>query len=63
MALIDEGASAKAVQRHLGQTSASTTLDTYAYLWPDSDDVTRTAPRTGLDAVVSSACPDVAAGE
>lgn len=54
--LIDQGASVKAVQRHLGHSSATTTLDTYAHLWPDSEDVTRRALDAGLAAVVSSAC-------
>jgi integrase len=39
----DQGASAKAVQRHLGHSSATTTLDTYAHLWPDAEAVTRRA--------------------
>ena len=56
--LIDQGASVKAVQRHLGHASATTTLDTYAHLWPDSDDVTRRALGAGLDAVVSPADDD-----
>jgi len=30
--LIDQGASVKAVLRHLGHSSATTTLDTYAHL-------------------------------
>ena len=47
--LIDQGASVKAVQRHLGHASATTTLDTYAHLWPDSEDVTRRALAVGLE--------------
>jgi integrase len=54
--LIDQGASVKAVQRHLGHASATTTLDVYAHLWPDSEDVTRRALDAGLAAVVSSVC-------
>ena len=46
--LIDQGASVKAVQRHLGHSSATTTLDTYAHLWPDSEDITRRALEAGL---------------
>jgi integrase len=51
--LIDQGASVKAVQRHLGHSSAMTTLDTYAHLWPDSDDVTRRALEAGVAAIAS----------
>jgi integrase len=54
--LIDQGASVKAVQRHLGHSSATTTLDTYAHLWPDSEDVTRRALDAGLAAIVSPVC-------
>jgi integrase len=61
--LIHEGASVKAVQRHLGHASASTTLDTYAHLWPESDEVTRAALSAGLIAVVSSACHEPAVAE
>lgn len=51
------------VQRHLGHGSATTTLDAYAHLWPDSDDVTRRALDAGLSAVVSAACPEPVVGE
>jgi integrase len=53
--LIDQGASVKAVQRHLGHASASTTLDTYAHLWPESEDVTRRALGAGLAGVLNHA--------
>ena len=56
--LIDQGASVKAVQRHLGHASATTTLDTYAHLWPDAEEVTRKALDAGLADVVSPACHD-----
>lgn len=56
--LIRSGASVKVVQARLGHSSARTTLDTYAHLWPDEEDRTRAAvdeylqptadlPRTG----------------
>jgi integrase len=51
--MIEQGASVKAVQRHLGHASATTTLDTYAHLWPDSEDVTRRALDAGLAAIAS----------
>jgi len=49
--LIDQGASVKLVQRHLGHASATTTLDVYGHLWPDAEDVTRRALEAGLAAV------------
>jgi integrase len=33
----------KTVQARLGHASATETLDTYAHLWPDSEDRTRDA--------------------
>lgn len=41
--LIRHGESVKTVQARLGHASATETLDTYAHLWPDSDDRTRDA--------------------
>jgi integrase len=41
--LIRHGESVKVVQSRLGHATAAETLDTYAHLWPDSDDTTRTA--------------------
>jgi hypothetical protein len=38
----------KTVQARLGHASAAETLDTYAHLWPDSEDRTRDA----VDAVL-----------
>ena len=45
--LIASGADVKVVQARLRHASAKTTLDTYAHLWPDSDESTRSA----IDAV------------
>lgn len=42
--------SVKTVQERLGHTSAAVTLDTYAGLWPDSEDRTREAVEAGLSA-------------
>lgn len=39
--LIRNGESVKVVQKRLGHASAAETLDTYAHLWPDSDERTR----------------------
>lgn len=40
----------KVVQARLRHASAKTTLDTYAHLWPDSDESTRAA----IDAVMQA---------
>jgi integrase len=48
--LIDSGASVKVVQARLGHKSAEETLNTYAHLWPDSDDRTRDAVDAALRA-------------
>lgn len=47
--LIHQGASVKTVQRCLGHSSATITLDTYGHLWPDSEDEVRRA----IDAVLA----------
>lgn len=47
-ALIHAGLSVRAVQARLGHASATETLDTYAHLWPDSDDDTRAAVELAL---------------
>jgi len=41
--LIGHGESVMVVQERLGHSSALMTLDTYAHLWPDSEDATRAA--------------------
>ena len=41
--LIASGADIKTVQARLRHASASTTLDVYGHLWPDTDESTRTA--------------------
>ena len=50
--MIEAGCSVKVVQHHLGHAKASTTLDTYAHLWPDSEDTTRRVLDAGLARVV-----------
>lgn len=47
--MIASGCDVKIVQARLRHASAKTTLDTYAHLWPDSDDTSRSA----VDAVLS----------
>lgn len=46
--LIRAGESVKVVQARLGHKSAQETLDTYAHLWPDSDERTREAVDAAL---------------
>lgn len=46
--LIRAGESVKVVQARLGHKSAQETLDTYAHLWPDSDERTREAVDASL---------------
>lgn len=41
--LISEGSDVKVVQARLRHASAKTTLDTYAHLWPDTEESTRAA--------------------
>lgn len=48
--LIASGSDVVVVQARLRHASAKTTLDTYAHLWPDSDESTRTA----IDAVMQA---------
>jgi integrase len=50
--MIHRGASVKAVQRHLGHKTATVTLNTYAHLWPEDADVTRSSLAAGLVGVV-----------
>ena len=57
------GCSVKVVQHHLGHAKASTTLDTYAHLWPDSEDTTRRVLEAVLERIVSHACHAVAVSE
>lgn len=47
--LIQSGSSVKTVQERLGHSSATTTLEVYAHLWPGEDERTRTAMDEALD--------------
>jgi integrase len=51
--LIASGANIKIVQARLRHASATTTLDTYSHLFPDSDESTRTAIEHVLSARLS----------
>jgi integrase len=53
--LIAAGCDVVTVQRALGHSSATTTLATYAHLWPDANDRTRRAAGDLLDAALGSA--------
>lgn len=57
--LIARGADVKVVQARLRHASAKTTLDTYAHLWPDSDESTRAA----IDAVLAQRAKSLRAAE
>jgi integrase len=52
--LISEGADVKVVQARLRHASAKTTLDTYAHLWPDTEESTRAATGKVIAARVDS---------
>ena len=52
--LIASGGDMKVVQARLRHASATTTLNTYAHLWPDSDESTRAALGTVLAARADS---------
>jgi integrase len=58
--LIASGADVKVVQKRLRHASATTTLNTYAHMWPDSDESTRTAVADVLAARVDSKIPRIA---
>jgi integrase len=55
--LIAEGCDVVTVQRSLGHAKATTTLNTYAHLWPTAEDRTRTAAQRLIDA----AAPEILA--
>ncbi len=53
--LIAAGCDVVTVQKALGHSSASVTLNTYAHLWPDAADRTRTAAADIFDQANGSA--------
>lgn len=61
--LIRHGESVKTVQARLGHASASETLDTYAHLWPDSEDRTRQAVDAVLGALADGAAYTARTGQ
>ena len=58
--LIAAGCDVVTVQRALGHNSASTTLGTYAHLWPDADDRTRRAAGELVAAALGSSAETAA---
>lgn len=61
--LIRHGESVKVVQSRLGHATAQETLDTYAHLWPDSEDTTRSAIDSVLGGSVAIRGNAVAIGD
>lgn len=58
--LIHHGESVKVVQARLGHSTAAETLDTYAHLWPDSEDDTRRAVDRALGSIAGQSRAKVA---
>jgi len=56
--LVADGCDVVTVQRALGHAKATTTLNTYAHLWPTAEDRTRNAAAGLMAAVLSSAAAD-----
>jgi site-specific recombinase XerD len=50
--LIAAGCDVVTVQRSLGHAKATTTLSTYAHLWPTAEDRARTAAQSIMDAAL-----------
>jgi integrase len=50
--LIAAGCDVVTVQRALGHASATTTLNTYAHLWPNAEDRTRAAAADLMDSAI-----------
>lgn len=53
--LIAQGCDVVTVQRALGHSSATTTLNTYSHLWPSAEDRTRTAASSLMRSALGSA--------
>jgi integrase len=61
-ALIASGSDVKVVQHRLRHSSASTTLNTYSHLWPDSDESTRTAVEALMTSKINTLADPVRTG-
>ena len=55
--LIDGGESVKVVQARLGHATADETLNTYAHLWPDTEERSRAAVDAGLGRSLAASQP------
>ena len=60
--LIAAGCDVVTVQRALGHAKATTTLNTYAHLWPTAEDRTRTAAQSMLTTVLAIPADSVRTG-
>ena len=56
--LIASGADVKVVQRRVRHANATTTINTYAHLWPDADEAARAAVAGVLAARAASLDPE-----
>ena len=61
--LIAAGCDVVTVQRAMGHASATTTLSTYAHLWPTAEDKTRAAASDMAAAVLGASAPAVTAND
>lgn len=61
--LIASGADVKIVQYRLRHTNATTSLNTYSHLWPDTDESTRTAVESVLSARLAESSRNAAAAK
>jgi site-specific recombinase XerD len=57
--LIASGCDVVTVQRALGHAKATTTLTTYAHMWPTAEDKTRKAASEMVSAVLERSARDV----
>jgi integrase len=57
--LIAQGCDVVTVQRALGHSTATTTLNTYSHLWPTAEDRTRKAAAAIMDAALTDAADSV----
>ncbi|MER7174585.1 tyrosine-type recombinase/integrase [Streptomyces mesophilus] len=60
--LIASGADVKVVQHRLRHSSATTTLNTYSHLWPDSDESTRAAVERTMGTLINKTADPLRTG-
>ena len=61
--LIANGCDVVTVQRALGHSSATTTLNTYMHLWPTAEDKTRKAAASMMAGALGAPADSVRTGE